>query len=105
MMPHGCGSAARAKRPEGSLLGRSRRRVRLKAKTAKRRGRPPAGLAGKPSSKYPQLAVRVPPETIRQCADLASALKVPQWLVVQIAIDAYAQRTLQVLKRRSRKRD
>jgi hypothetical protein len=51
------------------------------------------------------LAVRVPPETIRQCADLASALKVPQWLVVQIAIDAYAQRTLQVLKRRSRKRD
>jgi hypothetical protein len=53
------------------------------------RGRPPAGLGGQPSSKYPQLAVRVPPETIEQCAAIATALELPQWQVVREAIARY----------------
>jgi hypothetical protein len=88
--PPGCGSAARAKRLAGSRVGKSRRwRTRLKAKVAKRRGRPPAGLAGKPSSKYPQLSVRVPPKTIRQCVALAVSMGLPQWQIVRNAVDLY----------------
>jgi hypothetical protein len=57
-------------------------------KTAKTRkaGRPPAGIDGKPSSEYPQLAVRVPVETIRQVAEIAAARDVPQWQVVREAV-------------------
>lgn len=60
-------------------------------KTAKIRkaGRPPAGIGGKPSSRYPQLAVRVPPETIRQCAEIARQRDIPQWHVVREAIGRY----------------
>ena len=38
-------------------------------KVRRKAGRPPAGVAGARASEYPQLAVRVPAETIRQCAD------------------------------------
>lgn len=58
--------------------------------TRKRKaGRPPAGIDGKPSSEYPQLGVRVPPETIRQCAEIAAAQQIPQWQVVREAIARY----------------
>jgi hypothetical protein len=58
--------------------------------TKKRKaGRPPAGIDGKPSSRYPMLNVRVPPETIAQCAQIAKQLDVPQWQVVREAIARY----------------
>lgn len=69
-------------------------------KTAKamKRGRPPAGICGQPSSRYPQLAVRVPPETIAQCAALAERLDVPQWQVVREAIARYERQTRRTAK-------
>ena len=63
------------------------------------RGRPPAGIGGKPSSQYPQLAVRVPQETIDQCTTIAEALEVPQWQVVREAVARYHR---QISGRRSR---
>ena len=59
-----------------------------KAKKGKR-GRPPAGIGGTASSKYPQLAVRVPQETLDQCAEIAARRNVPQWQVVHEAIARY----------------
>ena len=56
-------------------------------------GRPRAGIGGEPSSTYPQLSVRVPPETIRQCAALAKTLGLSQWQVVRNAIDWYYRRS------------
>jgi hypothetical protein len=63
----------------------------MKTKPAKARkaGRPPAGIGGQPSSRYPQLAVRVPQETIDQVAELAERLDVAQWQVVREAIALY----------------
>ena len=60
-----------------------------KATVTRKRGRPPAGDHGKPSSEYPQLSVRVPPETKRQCALLARRLGLAQWQVVRNAMEAY----------------
>ena len=61
----------------------------MAAKKKDRRGRPPAGLDGAPSSQYPQLAVRVPQETIAKCAEIAATKSVPQWQVVHEAITRY----------------
>ena len=55
-------------------------------KVTRRRGRPPAGIDGQPSSQYPQLAVRVPPETIDQLAAIAEKKGLRQWQVVREAI-------------------
>jgi hypothetical protein len=64
------------------------------AKTKKRApGRPPAGIDGKPSSTYPMLNVRVPPETIRQCTELAEEHGLTQWQVVREAIARYHRQT------------
>ena len=57
------------------------------------RGRPPAGIGGAPSSRYPQLAVRVPPETIEQCTQIAEKRGVAQWQVVREAIARYHAQT------------
>jgi hypothetical protein len=57
------------------------------------RGRPPAGIGGKKSSQYRQLAVRVPDETIRQVTSLAASLELPQWQVVRNAIAEYFRAT------------
>lgn len=56
-------------------------------KTAKRKaGRPPAGIDGAPSSQYPQLAVRVPQDTIDQLAAIAAKKGLRQWQVVREAM-------------------
>jgi hypothetical protein len=65
----------------------------MKAQKTRKVGRPPAGIDGKPSSRYPQLAVRVPPETIVLCAAIAERLDVPQWQVVREAIARYDRQT------------
>jgi hypothetical protein len=75
-------------------------RARMKAARVRRAGRPPAGIDGKPSSQYPQLAVRVPPETIRQLTDIATARDIPQWQVVREAVARYHRQN-----RRRRKTD
>jgi hypothetical protein len=58
-------------------------------RATRKRGRPPAGLDGAPSSQYPQLAVRVPQETIDQCTAIAEKKDIPQWQVVHEAIARY----------------
>jgi hypothetical protein len=58
------------------------------------RGRPPAGIDGAPSSQYPQLAVRVPRETIEQCAEIAGKKGLPQWKVVSEAIARYHRQVM-----------
>jgi hypothetical protein len=65
----------------------------MKAQKTRKVGRPPAGMDGQPSSRYPQLAVRVPPETIAQCAAIAVRLDLPQWQVVREAIARYHRQT------------
>jgi hypothetical protein len=67
----------------------------VSAKTGKR-GRPPAGIDGQPSSRYPMLAVRVPPEAIAQCTEIAEKRQVPQWQVVR---EAFARYHRQVIRR------
>jgi hypothetical protein len=50
---------------------------------AKKPGRPPAGIDGAPSSRYPQLCVRVRQDTIDQCGELAASLNLSRWQVVR----------------------
>jgi len=52
-------------------------------------GRPPAGLNGEQVQNYPQLSVRVPPETRRALRALARAEGRPIWRVLADAIACY----------------
>ncbi len=67
-------------------IASSGQRGGMKTAKAKRAGRPPAGIDGKPSSEYPQLAVRVPPQSLRQVAEIAAARDVLQWQVICEAV-------------------
>ena len=55
-------------------------------------GRPPAGWNGEKTSTYPQLSLRLPPETLAKVRELSRVLRVPQWRIIADAIDAYAKR-------------
>jgi predicted DNA-binding protein len=63
------------------------------AKTAKTRrpsGRPPSGLrAGEKVKEYPQLSLRLPPESKARLSALSLVGGRPQWRVVTDAIDCY----------------
>jgi len=52
-------------------------------------GRPPAGFNGALSSKYPQLAVRVPPATLDRLRALAAQEGRPMWRILADAIETY----------------
>jgi two-component system, cell cycle response regulator DivK len=60
----------------------------------RRRGRPAAGLKGQRTSEYPQLSVRLPPETRAALWGLASAQKRPMWRVLVDALTAWERREM-----------
>jgi predicted DNA-binding protein len=57
----------------------------------KKPGRPPAGPKGEKVSKYPQLTVRLPPETKARLNTLSLLTGAPIWQIIDKAIDAYVQ--------------
>jgi predicted DNA-binding protein len=57
----------------------------------KKPGRPPAGPKGEKVSKYPQLTVRLPPETKAKLNTLSLLTGAPIWQIIDKAIDAYVQ--------------
>jgi len=54
-------------------------------------GRPPAGPKGEKVSGYPQLTIRLPPETKAKLNTLSLLTGTPIWRVIDRAIDAYVQ--------------
>ena len=52
------------------------------------RGRPAAGLKGQRTSEYPQLSVRLPPDTRAALCALAAAQGRPMWRVLMDALSA-----------------
>lgn len=57
-----------------------------------RGGRPPAGFNGEPTSKYPQLATRVPPATLESLRALATREQRAMWRILVDAVEIYARR-------------
>jgi PAS domain S-box-containing protein len=58
------------------------------------RGRPAAGLKGQRTSEYPQLSVRLPPETRAALCALAEAQGRPMWRVLMDALSAWERREM-----------
>jgi len=57
----------------------------------KKPGRPPAGPKGEKVSSYPQLTIRLPPETKAKLNTLSLLTGTPIWQIIDKAIDAYVQ--------------
>lgn len=55
----------------------------------RRRGRPPAGANGHRVIDYPQLALRIPPETFHKLQALAAIDKQPQWRTLARVLERY----------------
>jgi hypothetical protein len=53
------------------------------------RGQPPKGAGGELVSKYPQLTVRIPPETKHKLEALSALRRAPMWTLVDAALRAY----------------
>jgi len=67
-------------------------KLRVKPGGAARGGRPPAGFNGEPTSKYPQLATRVPPATLESLRALAMHERRSMWRILVDAVEIYARR-------------
>ena len=67
----------------------------VKPRRAGRGGRPPAGFNGEPTSKYPQLATRVPPATLESLRALAMHERRSMWRILVDAVEIYARRETQ----------
>jgi hypothetical protein len=67
-------------------------KLRVKSDGAGRGGRPPAGFNGEPTSKYPQLATRVPPATLESLRALAMQERRSMWRILVDAVERYARR-------------
>ena len=67
-------------------------KLRVKSGGAGRGGRPPAGFNGEPTSKYPQLATRVPPATLESLRALAMQERRSMWRILVDAVEIYASR-------------
>ena len=70
-------------------------KLRVKPVGPGRGGRPPAGFNGEPTSKYPQLATRVPPATLQSLRALASQERRSMWRILVDAVEIYARRETQ----------
>ena len=62
-----------------------------RSKTAPRKsGRPPAGVRqGERVKDYPQVSLRLPPETKAKLHALSVVAAIPQWRVVSAALDCF----------------
>jgi PAS domain S-box-containing protein len=58
------------------------------------RGRPAAGLKGQRTSEYPQLSVRLPPDTRAALCALAAAQGRPMWRVLMDALSTWERREM-----------
>ena len=67
-------------------------KLRVKPVGPGRGGRPPAGFNGEPTSKYPQLATRVPPATLQSLRALAIQERRSMWRILVDAVEIYARR-------------
>jgi hypothetical protein len=63
----------------------------MKLGRAHRAGRPPAGFNGEPTSRYPQLAARIPSASLERLRALATRERRSMWRVLVDAIDTYAR--------------
>jgi CheY-like chemotaxis protein len=64
----------------------------MKKLSARRSGRPPAGLRpGERVSDYPQLSTRIPVEAYELLQAIAAVQDVPQWRVIADALDRYVK--------------
>jgi hypothetical protein len=63
----------------------------MKPDRAPRSGRPPAGFNGEATSRYPQLAARIPTASLERLRDLATRERRSMWRVLVDAIDTYAR--------------
>ena len=70
-------------------------KLRVKPAGPGRGGRPPAGFNGEPTSKYPQLATRVPPATLESLRALAMHERRSMWRILVDAVEIYARRETQ----------
>jgi hypothetical protein len=70
-------------------------KLRGKHGGAGRAGRPPAGFNGEPTSRYPQLATRVPPATLESLRALAMEERRSMWRILVDAVEIYARRERQ----------
>jgi hypothetical protein len=61
----------------------------VKRRRAVHVGRPPAGVNGELSSRYPQLSVRVPPGTLGRLRALATREGRAMWRILADALEAY----------------
>lgn len=73
-------------------------KLRVKPGGAGRAGRPPAGFNGEPTSKYPQLAARVPPATLESLRALAMHERRSMWRILVDAVEIYARRETQATR-------
>jgi hypothetical protein len=61
-----------------------------RARTARRSGRPPAGVRkGERVKDYPQTSLRLPPETKAKLHALSRVSGTPQWRVVSAALECF----------------
>jgi hypothetical protein len=67
-------------------------KLRVNSGGVRRGGRPPAGFNGEPTSKYPQLATRVPPATLESLRALAMQEQRSMWRILVDAVEIYASR-------------
>ena len=67
-------------------------KLRVKPAGPGRGGRPPAGFNGEPTSKYPQLATRIPPATLESLRALAMHERRSMWRILVDAVEIYARR-------------
>jgi predicted DNA-binding protein len=63
----------------------------MKRAASRKPGRPPAGPKGEKVSNYPQLTIRLPPDTKAKLNTLSLLTATPIWRVIDRAIDAYVQ--------------
>src|SRR5438128_3013134 len=60
--------------------------------TRSRIGRPPAGLrAGEMVKNYPQVSLRLPPETRSKLTALSAVCGIPQWRIIVDAVNNYVR--------------
>ncbi len=77
------------------------------AKSAKRRGRAPAGKQGEYVSRYPNLSIQIEPSRKAQLSALSALTGLPAWRIVDQALELFMekmpaedQRALNVLAKR-----
>ncbi|MCU1383854.1 MAG: hypothetical protein JWL71_2551 [Acidobacteria bacterium] len=82
-------------------MGRDRRKPPRSEQPRRKSGRPPAGVReGERVKDYPQVSLRLPPETKDKLRALSVVAATPQWRVVSAALDCFFRERSQADQRR-----